>query len=186
MVPREPTAVSAGGEREAERRGDVPTPRKRAVSTDAIDEREAKRTRSLRPSEASPALSPPALGVVDQARRLEERARTRASSGLGPAHDPQPGDAPPAASVGVPQASGRGDAWANREPARSTPPSTEVRGRGLRPASDPRLVGPLLVVWAFRALPLVSQYALFFYLIVEFFGVRLICIFSTVARYYWG
>jgi len=35
---RDPTAASAGGEREVERRGDVLAPRKRVASTDAIDE----------------------------------------------------------------------------------------------------------------------------------------------------
>ena len=69
---REPTAASAGGGREAERRSDVPAPRKRATSLDVIDEQEAKRTRSPRPSEASPALSPPILGAVRQARHSEE------------------------------------------------------------------------------------------------------------------
>ena len=56
----DPMAASAGGEQEVERRGDVPTPRKRAASADAVGEREAKRTRSPCPSEALPVLSPPA------------------------------------------------------------------------------------------------------------------------------
>jgi len=34
----DPTAVSSSGEREAERRGDVPMPRKRAASVDAVGE----------------------------------------------------------------------------------------------------------------------------------------------------
>ena len=61
---REPTAMSAGGGREVERRGDIPASRKRAASSDAVGEREAKRTRSLCPSKASPALPPPAPGVA--------------------------------------------------------------------------------------------------------------------------
>ena len=101
-VRREPTAASASGGREAERRGDVPTPRKRATSSDDVGEREVKRTWSPRPSEASSALSPPALGVARQARRSAERARTSASSGLAPVCDPQQGDAPLATPVGAP------------------------------------------------------------------------------------
>ena len=135
---RDPTAASAGDGREAERRGDVPTPRKCAASLDAVGELEAKRTRSPRPSEVSPALSPPALGAAGQARRSEERSRTPASSGPAPARDPQWGDAPPAALVGTPRAGGRGDARAERELARSTLPSVEVRGRSSRPVGDPR------------------------------------------------
>ena len=60
----EPTAVSAGGGWGAKRRGDVPTPRKRTMSSEAIGEREAKRMRSSCSSEASPALSPPTPGMV--------------------------------------------------------------------------------------------------------------------------
>ena len=41
MVCHEPIATFAGGELEAERRGDVPIPGKRAVRTDTISEREA-------------------------------------------------------------------------------------------------------------------------------------------------
>ena len=40
----DPAAASASGEQEAKRRGDVPTPRKRAASTDTVGEWEAKRT----------------------------------------------------------------------------------------------------------------------------------------------
>ena len=61
---RKPTATSAGGGREAERCGDTPAPRKRAVSLNAVGEREAKRMRSPCPLEASLALPPPALSVV--------------------------------------------------------------------------------------------------------------------------
>ena len=61
---REPTVASISGEREVERRGDVPMTRKRATSLDAIGEWGAKRMRSPRPSEVSPASSPPAVGVV--------------------------------------------------------------------------------------------------------------------------
>ena len=41
---RDPAAASAGDEREVERRGNVPMPRKHATSSDAVGEREAKRT----------------------------------------------------------------------------------------------------------------------------------------------
>ena len=40
---RDPVAASAAGEQEVERRSDVPMPRKRAASADAVGEREAKR-----------------------------------------------------------------------------------------------------------------------------------------------
>jgi len=81
-------AASTGGEREVERHGDIPMPRKCATSSDTIGEREAKRTRSPRPSEGSPASSPPVVGVAGQARRSEEWARTHASSGPVPACGP--------------------------------------------------------------------------------------------------
>ena len=60
----EPAAMSTGGEREVESYGDIPVPRKHATSSDAIGEQEAKRTRSPRPSEASPTSSPPTTGTV--------------------------------------------------------------------------------------------------------------------------
>ena len=68
----EPMATSAASGREVERRGDVPAPRKHVMSLDAVNEREAKWTRSPRSSEASPALSPPTPSVAGQARRSEE------------------------------------------------------------------------------------------------------------------
>ena len=68
----DPIAVSAGGEQEVERHGYVPTPRKRAMSADAIDEWEAKQTWSPRPSMASPVSSLLAAGVAEQARQSEE------------------------------------------------------------------------------------------------------------------
>ena len=55
---RELAAASAGGGRDAERRGDVPALRKRTVSLDAAVEREAKRSRSPRTLGSSLA-SPP-------------------------------------------------------------------------------------------------------------------------------
>ena len=64
MERRDPTAMSASGEQEAERRGDVPALRKHAASADAVSEREAKRTRSPCPSKASSASSPPAVGTA--------------------------------------------------------------------------------------------------------------------------
>ena len=60
MEHREPMVASAGSGREAERHGDVLTPRKHVVSSDVVSEREAKRTWFPHPSEVSPALSPPA------------------------------------------------------------------------------------------------------------------------------
>ena len=64
VVHRKPMAMSVGGGHEVERRGDIPMPRKCATSSDTIGEREAKRTRSPRPSEALPVLSPPAVGMA--------------------------------------------------------------------------------------------------------------------------
>jgi hypothetical protein len=61
---RDPTATSVGGEQEVERCGDVPVPRKCAAILDTIGEWEVKQTLSLRPLEASPASSPPAMGVA--------------------------------------------------------------------------------------------------------------------------
>ena len=84
---RDPAAMSAGDEQEAERRAVVPTPRKRAVSADAISEREAKETRSQRPLVALLIPSPPAADAAEQAGRSEERAGTRASPGPVPARD---------------------------------------------------------------------------------------------------
>ena len=106
---RDPTAMSAGDEQEAERHTEVPMPRKRAASIDAAGEREAKRAWSPRPLVASPVSSPPAVGTIEQDRWSEERACTRASPGPIPAHDSQWEDAPPAARVGASRAEGRGD-----------------------------------------------------------------------------
>ena len=97
----EPTAASVHGGREAERRGDVPVSRKRAMSSDATVERGAKRTQSPRPSEASPASPSPAPSMAGQASRSEEWARTPASLGPAPACDLQQGDTPPAAPSSV-------------------------------------------------------------------------------------
>ena len=60
----EPVAMSASGGRDTGRHGDVPAPRKNATSLDAAGGWEAKRTRSLWPSETLPALSPPTPGMV--------------------------------------------------------------------------------------------------------------------------
>ena len=60
-------AASTGGEWEEERHGDIPASRKHAASSDAVCEREAKRTRSPRALEASPALSPPGSSAAEQA-----------------------------------------------------------------------------------------------------------------------
>ena len=62
---RDPVAASAAGEQEAERRSDIPAPRKCATSTDIVGEREAKRTRSPRPLVASSISSPPAAGATE-------------------------------------------------------------------------------------------------------------------------
>jgi len=91
---RDTAAMFAGDEQETKRRVVVPVLRKRAASTDAVDDRKAKRTRSPCPLVASPVPSPPAMDAVEQAERSEERTGTRAS------RDSQPEDAPPAASVG--------------------------------------------------------------------------------------
>ena len=64
VVHHDPMAMSTGSGHEAERRGDVPMLCKCATSSDAVGEREVKRMRSPRSSEASPALSPPALGTI--------------------------------------------------------------------------------------------------------------------------
>ena len=98
----EPVATSTSGGCDAERHGNVPAPRKCATSSDTVGEREAKQTWSPRPLDSSLAMSPPAVGMVVQARWLEERARTRASLGPAPVCDPQWEDAPLAAPVGVP------------------------------------------------------------------------------------
>ena len=107
---RDPVAASTGGEREVERRGDVPMPRKCTASLDAVGEWEAKQTRSPCPSMASPVSSPPTADVAEQVGWSEERAGTRASPGPVPAHDSQPKDALPVAPIRVSRAEGRGDA----------------------------------------------------------------------------
>ena len=55
-----PTAASTSCGWDAKRRSDVPASRKRAASSDAAAKREAKWTRSPRPSKASLASPPPA------------------------------------------------------------------------------------------------------------------------------
>ena len=157
---RDPTAMSAGDEQEAERRAVVPMPRKRAASADAIGEREAKWTWSPCPLVASLVSSPPAADAAEQAERSEERTGTRASLGPVPARDSQPEDAPPtmdvveqaerceeltgtcasrdsqpedappAAPVGKSRAEGHGDLQAKQEPVGMTPTLAEVRGHG--------------------------------------------------------
>ena len=86
---RDPAAMSAGDEQEAERRAVVPMPRKHAASTDAVGEWEAKRTRSPRPSVASPFSSSPAADAAKQAGHFEVWGCTHASLGLVPARDSQ-------------------------------------------------------------------------------------------------
>ena len=122
---RDPVAMSAGDEQEAERRAEVPMPRKRATSADAVSKREAKRTRSPRPSVASSVSSPPVTGIVEQARQSEEQACTHTSSRPAPVCNSQRGDAPPAALVGAPRVGGHGDAWAERVPTGLTPPQSK-------------------------------------------------------------
>ena len=80
----DPTAMSAGDEQEAERRVVVPAPRKRAASADAVGEREAKRTRSPRPSVASPVPSSPMADAAERARQSEEQTGTHVLVGLVP------------------------------------------------------------------------------------------------------
>ena len=84
---RDPTAMSAGNEQEAERRAMGPVPRKRAASADATGEWEAKWTRSPCPSVASPISSPPIVDADEQARRSEEQACTCVSPGPAPVRD---------------------------------------------------------------------------------------------------
>jgi len=126
---RDPVAMSAGDEQEAERRAEVPMPRKRATSADAVSKREAKRTRSPRPSVASPVSSPPAVDAAEQARRSEEQASTRVSLGPVLARDSWWEDAPPTALVDASRAEGRGDSQAGQEPIGMTLPPAEARGR---------------------------------------------------------
>ena len=78
---RDTVATSAGDEQEAARRAVVPTPRKRATSVDAVDEWEAKRTRSPRPLVASSVPSSPVADSAEQAGRSEEWTGTCASPG---------------------------------------------------------------------------------------------------------
>ena len=108
----------------------VPSPRKHAASVDAIGKWEVKRTRSPRPSVASPVSSPPTADAAEQAGRFEEHSGTRASPGLVPARDSQLEDALPAAPAEASRVEGRGDAQAGQEPVGTTPPLTEVRGHG--------------------------------------------------------
>ena len=103
---RDPTAMSAGNEQEAKRHTEVLMLRKHATSADTIGEQEPKWTRSPRPSVASPVSTPPVAGAAEQARRSEERACTRTSSGPVIVHDSQQTDAPPNASVRVSRAEG--------------------------------------------------------------------------------
>ena len=169
----DPAAASAGDEREVERHGNVPMPRKRAVSSDAVGEWEAKRTRSPRPSVASPVLSPPTARAAEQARRSEEWACTHVLSGLAPARDSQWEDALLATLVGLPRADGRGDSQAEPLAVESTP-LVKVRGRGSWPRSSPCPMGPSSLGQGFRVIPLSSWYApfcLFSILLLVFFGV---------------
>jgi len=119
---RDPTAMFAGDEHEAERRAEVLVLRKRAASADAIGKREAKRARSPRPSVASPVSFSPTTGAIEQARWSDERACTHASPGPVPACDSQWEDAPPAALIGASRAKRRGDPQAEQEPVGMTPP----------------------------------------------------------------
>lgn len=95
----EPTAASVGGGRTTEMRGDVPESRKRTMSEDAGFEREAKRARSPRPSEASSASRPLAPSVVEQSSRSGGCDHSPAALGSASVRDPQRGDAPPVAMV---------------------------------------------------------------------------------------
>ena len=84
---RDPTAMSAGDEQEAERRVVVPMLRKHAASVDAVGEWEAKRTRSPRPLVVSLVPSPPTAGVAEQAGWSKERTGTCALPGPVPMRD---------------------------------------------------------------------------------------------------
>ena len=134
----------------------VPMLRKHAVSADAIDEWEAKRTRSPRPSVALSVSSPPAVDVAEQAGWSEEWVCTRALPGPVPTHDLQLEDAPSAALVGASRAEGHGDPQAGQEPVGTTPPSPKVRGRGSQPMSGPCPAGLSTSGLGFRVVPLPS------------------------------
>ena len=78
---RDPVATSAGEEQEAARHAEVLASRKRAASVDAVGGRAAKRTRSPRPSVASPVPSLLVADVAERAGWSEERTGTRAPMG---------------------------------------------------------------------------------------------------------
>ena len=84
---RDPTVTSVGDEQEVEKCEVVPVSRKHAASADAVGEREAKWTRSLRPLVASLIPSPPIADVAEQASWFEERTSTCASLGPMPTRD---------------------------------------------------------------------------------------------------
>ena len=130
MERREPAAASINGGWNTKRRNDDPASRKHVASLDAAVELEAKQSRSPRPLEAPLASHSPASSLARHVGRSEERARTPASSGSARARDPQQGDAPLVAPVGVPRAGGHGHSWADREPVGSAPPLIDTRGRG--------------------------------------------------------
>ena len=153
---RDPTAMFAGNEQEVERRAVVPVPRKRAASADTVDEWEAKRTWSPRPSVASPVSSPPIVDAAEQAERSKEWACTHALPRPVPVRDSQPEDAPSAALVGASRAEGHGDPQAGQEPVGMTPPSPKVRGRGSQPMSGPCPAGLSTSGLGFRVVPLPS------------------------------
>ena len=117
---RNPAAMFAGDEKEAEKCAVVPVLRKSAASVDAIGEREAKWTRSPCPSMVSPVFSPPVADAAEQARRSKERTGTHASPRPLPVCDSQSEDAPPVAPVGESRAdrpAGRaGAGWDNSAP----------------------------------------------------------------------
>ena len=84
---RDPTAMLAGGEQEAERHAVVPVLRKRAVSADAVGGQAAKRTRSLRPLGVSSVPSPPVGDAAEQVGQSKECTGTCASPGPAPTRD---------------------------------------------------------------------------------------------------
>ena len=61
---RDPRATSVGDEQAAARRAAAPVSKKRAASTNVVGEQAAKRTRSPRPSAASPVPLSPVADVV--------------------------------------------------------------------------------------------------------------------------
>ena len=130
MEHHEPTTASVGDGCDTKMRYDVPKSRKHATSEDTAVEQEAKRARSLCPSEASLAPHPLAPSVVEHASQSGGHDRSPASSRSAHVHDPHRGDAPPVALVVSPQVGGHDHSWADRGLAGLAPSSADMRWHG--------------------------------------------------------